>query len=603
MSTGSTGRVKSADRSLDVLELLAAHADGLTLPEMVDALGWPKSSLHALLQTLAARRYVEQAGPDRRHRLGLRAAELSAGYIRSHGLLARARAAVAELAARSRETVHLAVLDDTDVLYLMAEESEHSMRLVSPLGGRIPAHATAAGKVLLASLTDAEIATRVAAAGLDPTRLPRLTWRTLGSLADLLRELGEVRRLGHAHDAGGYAEGVHCIAAPVLDAGGSVGAALSISVPTPRLNEQRLLELTGLVTDMAARASRVSSLPSAHPWSATGDPWTPGNIRVAWSMGSMLVPSYTEMHRAAAAAATAHGADMLWCDAAEDGNKQACDVRHLLALQPDVLVLHSARATYGAALLREAAAAGVPALCYQRPVRSDAFALFAGGDTFHEGVLQVQFVAEQLQGAGNVVLLEGDAYNDNARNVAEGNRTALSSFPGLRLLADEVCPLWSRALAKEFASDLLDRHGPGDEQGSGVHAIICANDQMAGGVAEALAERGWTGRVVLVGGDGDQDALERLRTGAQAATVFQDPRALAEQALTAALALARGPVEAVIAELPRRSLLCHPPTQPVPVLDVPYQLITPANCGALEAYWRSVTSSQRVAAALPNAGG
>lgn len=589
MRTSERASVKSADRSLDILELLAAHPNGLTLGEMVDLLGWPKSSTHVLLRTLVGRRYVELDAGDRRHRIGLKAAELSAGYVGSHGVLARARAAVGELAARSGETAHLAVLDGADVLHLASEESMHSMRLVSPLGGRIPAHATAAGKVLLAGLPDAEVARRVSEAGYDPGRLPRLTWRTVGTLVDLLRELAEVRRLGHAHDVEGYAGGVHSVAAPLLDAGGAVGAALSVSVPTPRLSERGLVDLATLVSGVA---TRVSSAGARSPV----EPWGPGRVRVGWSMGSMLVPAYREMHRAVLGAADAQHADVVWCDAGEDEHTQACDVRHLLALRPDVLVLHPTHAVHAAALFRAAASAGVPTLCFQRPVRVDTFALFVGGDTFQEGVLQVSFVADRLGGRGNVILLEGDAYNDNARNLAEGCRRTLARSPGLRLLADEVCPLWSRAAAKEIAGELLDRHGPGGlNPADGVHAVICANDDMAGGVAEALAERGWTRQVVLVGGDGDAEALERLRRGAQAATGFQDPRVLAQRALAAAVALARGPREAVTAGLPRRSLLWHPPTRPVPTIDVPYELVTLANWRVLDAYWRSVSGIEGLA--------
>jgi DNA-binding IclR family transcriptional regulator/DNA-binding LacI/PurR family transcriptional regulator len=570
--------VKSADRSLDILELLAAHPEGVTFAEVVKELELPKSSAHALLHTLVARRYSELAPRGRRYRLGLKAAELSAAYSRGHTLLARARSAVRELAARCDETAHLAVLDGTDVLYLLAEESEHSMRLISPLGRRLPAHAAASGKVLLASLPDTEVARRYAAGGFDAARLPQITWRTVATLPDLLRELAEVRRFGHAHDVEGYAEGVHCVAAPVLDADGTVGAAISVSAPMARLDAERLPKLTALVREVAGGVSSVSEQrpPAGAP--------TARRTPVAWSMGSTLVPAYREMYRSVLAAASACAADLWWTDANEDELKQACDVRELLAQRPAVLVLHPVHAVHSDTLFQAAAAAKIPVLCFQRPVRSNAFALFVGGDTFQEGVIQIEFVAAHLHGHGNVVLIEGDPYNDNARNVAEGNRHALARFPGLRLLADEVSPHWSRATARRLAAELLDRYGPGPAAGNiGVHAIVCANDDMAGGVGEELAERGLTGQVCLVGGDGDREALECLQTGRQQATVFQDPAALAGQALQAAVALARGALDPE--SLPRRSLVWSPPARPVPALDVPYQLITRDNLGVLAGYW------------------
>jgi ABC-type sugar transport system substrate-binding protein len=420
---------------------------------------------------------------------------------------------------------------------------------------------------------------------------------------------------------------VHCVAAPVKAPDGSARAAITVSVPAPRLDAARLVKLARQVHEAAEAASTASGWAPAAGAGRAGSAvtataaWRAGRVRVAWSMAQLFVPAYREMYRAALDAAESSGADLLWTTAYEDERKQACDVHHLLAMQPDVLVLHPVHAAQAHGLFRAAAAAGVPALCFQRPVRTSGFTLFAGGDTFREGELQVEFVAARLNGEGNVVLIEGDPYNDNARNVAEGNRRALSRHPGLRLLADEVSSFWSRATAKEIAGELLDRNGPHGPLGShgsrgphgsqgagdrtGVDAIVCANDDMAGGVAEALAERGLTGRVVLAGGDGDYEALERLRRGTQDATVFQNPALVAREAMRAAVALARGTLAP--GALPRRSLVHGPVTRPIPVLDVPYALITRDNLDVLEAYWERQAAGDHLipAAALspaaPNA--
>jgi IclR family KDG regulon transcriptional repressor len=268
---GTGSLVKSADRCLAVLEWLAERPRGATYAEVVAGLGLPRSSTHALLQTLLARGYVQAppAGVDeRRYRLGLKVAELGAACVRGEDVLQRARPLVADLAAQCGEAVHLAVLEAVEVVYVAAEESEHQMRLVSPLGRRVPAHTTASGKVLLAGLTDDEIIARWAPAATDSSDilavssgapvvegLPHLTEWTSGTPADLLREVAEVRALGHAHDTGGYATGVHTIAAPVRDAEGNVRAALSIAVPTARLDARRLSALAVQVSEAAARAS------------------------------------------------------------------------------------------------------------------------------------------------------------------------------------------------------------------------------------------------------------------------------------------------------------------------------------------------------------
>ena len=586
--------MKSADRSLALLELLAGRPEGLTFAELAGALAIPRSSAHGLLQTLLARGYVEaEEGQGR-------GAPLPAGPACGGvggGVPARARAGAAgagpggrgELAARSGAAARLAVLDGLETLYLHAEEGEHDVRLASPAGRRLPAHATADGKALLAGLPDEEVSRRFQAAGL-PHALPRLTPRTINSLPSLLAELRAVRALGHAHDVGEHAEGLHCVAAPVVDGAGAYQAALSVAVPTPQLDAERLVHLAGLVQEVAGRLSESgrseagSALRSPAPGGSARSP-----LRVAWSMAQDGAPYFGEIGRLAEQMAPALGAELVRTNAQLDHDRQVCDVRHLLALRPQVLVLHPVHTIRSDALFREAAAAGVPSICFRRPARSDAFALFAGGDSFQEGVLQIEWVAGRLGGEGNVALLEGDPYNDNARNIAEGNRHALSHHPGLRLVADEVCPEWSGEVARRIAGELLDRLGvAGGPAGArpGLHAVVCANDAIARGVAETLAARGLTGRLLLVGGDGTRQAAAPLQTGRLDATVFHDPALLAEETLRAAVALARGTLD--LAGLPLRAPAISPPSRPMPVLDVPYRVVDKDGAAALTAFWEAL---------------
>lgn len=568
-------RVKSADRTVDLLELLAARPDGATFAEITGTLALPKSSVHALLHTLVARGYAELSGTDRRFRLGLQAAELGAMARQAHGLLERARPALSELAVRTGETTHLAVLDGVEIVYRLTDESDHTMRLVSPLGQHFPAHATAAGKVLLAGLSDEEVVRRYRDAGHDRDQLPGLTGRTVKRLPDLLRELDEVRRLGHAHDVEGFARGVHCVAAPVTNAAGHAEGAISISIPTARLDRAKLRQV---VDQLDAVARRTSQQPRPEPATPA---WQPGRVRIAWVMRQTHLPLFQELHRVVAATAESHGADVLWVDSALDMGKQECDVHAVLALRPDVLVLHPAHSTDVDALYRAAATAGIPSICFRRPARSDAYNLYVGSDTFHEGVLQMDYVARRLDGRGTVAMIEGDPYNDEARNIAEGNRHVLAQHPDLKLVGDESMPGWSAPLARAFTARLLDQHGR-------VDAIVCGSDTLAGGTAEALADHGLTGDVILVGGDGDQTALQRLHNGTQDATIFENPSALAQTTLQASVRLARSELD--VGQLTRRSLAVNPPSRPMPALDIPRQLVTRDDVHILDDYWNTSAS-------------
>jgi len=105
--------VRSADRTLDMLELLATQRDGASFAQIAAQLHLPKSSLSGLLRTLVARNYVARTTDGRRFRLGARLLELSAGYAFDQGALAAAEAALSPLAQRTGAPAALAVLDGT----------------------------------------------------------------------------------------------------------------------------------------------------------------------------------------------------------------------------------------------------------------------------------------------------------------------------------------------------------------------------------------------------------------------------------------------------------------------------------------------------------
>ena len=172
----AVGAVKSADRTIDVLELLASAQRPLTLSEIHRKLGVPKSSLHNLLQTLVARSWLETNERNSCYAIGLRALRAGASYLDRDPVIEAACPLLAQLRDKLNETVHLARLDGSDMVYLASRESAHHLRISSRIGRRLPAHATALGKVLLAVRTDEEVA------ALLPQELERLTPDTVTDL-------------------------------------------------------------------------------------------------------------------------------------------------------------------------------------------------------------------------------------------------------------------------------------------------------------------------------------------------------------------------------------------------------------------------------------
>ena len=247
--------VKSAERVFDLLEQIAGDRNGATFPELAKALGIPKSSLHALLEVLLARGYVDLDQHSRRYFLGLRAWETGQAYQRHSGMIGLATPVLQAIVARVNETAHLSRLAGTENVYLAKVDSSHALRLQSEVGARKPAHATGLGKALLAQLDDAEIDARF-----DSVQLTRLTGRTIVTLDALKVELHNSRTRGFAIDNEENDPGVFCLAVAVP----GTGAALSVAVPVTRASRETLTTVLQALADGACQiAVRSGGQPDA----------------------------------------------------------------------------------------------------------------------------------------------------------------------------------------------------------------------------------------------------------------------------------------------------------------------------------------------------
>ena len=222
--------VKSADRTLDVLEALASGASSLS--ELSARLGIPKSSLHSILRTLDHRGWVDADASRSTYSLGMNALLIGSSYVDQDPTVIRTSEALDRLAAETGETVHLARLELPDVVYLAKRESTHPLRMFSAIGRRLPAHSTALGKAMLAELPDETVRR------LLPERLAAATDHTITSREELIEHLAEIRRQGYAIDAEEAGLGMRCFAI-VLPFGHPSKDAISCSAPTARLDETR----------------------------------------------------------------------------------------------------------------------------------------------------------------------------------------------------------------------------------------------------------------------------------------------------------------------------------------------------------------------------
>lgn len=243
--------VKSADRTLEILERLADAEERPTLAELAAELDIPKSSLHAILRTMQHRRWVEADASGHRFGLGVRAVEVGASYVDTDDTVIRMESVLDSLSEELGETVHLGRLDGGDIVYLSKRESRHLLRLYSAIGRRLPAHATALGKAILSTLEGAVVESL-----LQPP-LERLTSSTITDLDELHEELGRTRERRYAIDREENTEGIRCYAVPV-PSGQPIADAISLSVPVFRLDDEREEHMVATLLAAAERARAAS---------------------------------------------------------------------------------------------------------------------------------------------------------------------------------------------------------------------------------------------------------------------------------------------------------------------------------------------------------
>lgn len=252
--TSAATPVKSADRAIDVLELLAAQAGSMTLSEVHRHLGAPKSSLHGLLQTLVARGWVETDERGTSYGIGLRALQVGVAYVDRDPVVQAATQVLVSLRRELEETVQLGRIDGADIVYLASRESQHHLRVASRIGRRVPAHSSALGKALLATMPWAEV-DRVL-----PRKLSALTRSTVSTRKDLRAELEEIEVRGWSEERGQGTPGLGCLAVAIPVADGPSRDAISCSLPLVRMTEEHIIEivdnLARAVIEIEARTNR-----------------------------------------------------------------------------------------------------------------------------------------------------------------------------------------------------------------------------------------------------------------------------------------------------------------------------------------------------------
>jgi len=244
--------VQSVDRALDILEAFNYNEEELGVTELSQKLNLHKNNVFRLLATLETRGYIEQDEKTGNYRLGIKIFEVANVFLHHLGLRRQARPILEELVSKCNETAYLAVTEGTDVVYVLMQETTHTVRVIPRLGHRLPAYCTASGKIQLAYESQDHLHELF-----KGHPLPKRTANTINDLDRLLEQFAQVARQGFALDNEELEEGVCCVAAPVRDYTHKVVAAVALSGPASRFSSERVLnDLVPLVNEAGAKISQ-----------------------------------------------------------------------------------------------------------------------------------------------------------------------------------------------------------------------------------------------------------------------------------------------------------------------------------------------------------
>ena len=251
MTTGEASPAVAVERALNILEAVAHRREGLTNSDISHKLQIPKSSASYILRTLQRRGYLQRDTQTGRYRLGLKIMSLSADARANLDLAELALPLMRTLQERIHLTIHLAVLDQGEAVYIEKVEAPGFFKVNTWIGRRMFLHSTSVGKCLLAWSPKGEVESILRQQGMK-----KRTPKTITSVAKLLSELEQVRAQGYAVDDEENSIGARCFAAPIFDAAGNVAAALGVSGTLTQTDEGSAPKVLDALKDTSRRISR-----------------------------------------------------------------------------------------------------------------------------------------------------------------------------------------------------------------------------------------------------------------------------------------------------------------------------------------------------------
>jgi len=250
-------------------------------------------------------------------------------------------------------------------------------------------------------------------------------------------------------------------------------------------------------------------------------------------------------------AASQPGVELIAVDSKEDVATQLGQVENFVAQKVDAIIIIPANTDAADPMTKAAQDAGIPLVYVNRiPSNLPEGVAYVGSDSIQAGIMQAEWLAEQLGGKGNVVIMNGDLAQEAAQKRTEGEKQVFAKFPDIKIIKEDTGN-WSRDQGLALMENWL---ASGDQ----IDAVASNNDEMAIGAIQAIDAAGKLGEILVGGVDASPDALQEMDKNRLNVTVFQNAKGQGEGGIKAAIALAKG-------------------EQIEQITWVPFELVTPEN--------------------------
>lgn len=229
------GGVQSLGRAFGIIEVVARHRDGIGLADISRLVGLHNSTVFHLAKTLVSLGYIRQEAETKRYRIGRRLFTLAASALDEIEMIHLATPVLEELSRKTGESAHFCVRAGDAVVVIARTSGSGAFQMADRVGVVRPAHCTALGKAILASLTSDQLRLFIQRNPLTPS-----TKRSITEIPELIREIEKVRRTGLAFDDGEFNLEVRCAGVAVRDFTGGVVGAVGISGPIWRISDDMM---------------------------------------------------------------------------------------------------------------------------------------------------------------------------------------------------------------------------------------------------------------------------------------------------------------------------------------------------------------------------